>query len=81
MIRDEDVSGVSGTGPVAQVVEFDSGEVAVSFYPFTADVPNVIVYHSIEDAEKIHGHGGRTKLVERTIGNVFRGETDWKPAA
>ena len=44
MIRDEDVSGVSGTGPVGEIVEFESGWVAVSFYGFTADVPNVIVW-------------------------------------
>lgn len=64
MVRDTDVSGVSGTGPVAQVVEFDSGEVAVSFYLHTANVPNVIVYHSLEDCDKIHGHGGYTRLIE-----------------
>lgn len=81
MIRDEDVSGVSGTGPVAQLVEFDSGEVAVSFYPHTANVPNVIVYHSLADADKIHGHQGRTRLVERSHIAQFQGEMGWEAAA
>lgn len=62
--RTEDVSGVSGTGVVAEVVQFDSGKVAVSFLLHTAGVPNVIVYDSLEDAIRIHGHGGKTVLME-----------------
>ena len=81
MIRDEDVSGVSGTGPVGEIVEFESGWVAVSFYGYTADVPNVIVYSKLADAEKIHGHGGRTRIVERETPTEFVGEYEWKPAA
>lgn len=81
MIRDEDVSGVSGTGPVGEIAEFQSGWVAVSFYSFTADVPNVIVYSSLADAEKIHGHGGRTRIVRRNTPARFVGKYGWKPAA
>ena len=80
MIRDTDVSGVSGTGPVAEVVEFDNGWCAVAFYHYTAGVPNVIVYSSIEDCEKIHGHGGLTKLVQRTGVSAFLGHEGWRPA-
>ena len=80
MMRDEDVSGVSGTGAVAEVVEFSNGWVAVSFYSFTADVPNVIVYSSLADAETIHGHKGRTKLVLRDRPENFIGEYGWHPA-
>lgn len=80
MVRDEDVSGVSGIGPVAEVVEFESGWVTVSFYSYTAGVPNVIVYSSLADAERIHGHGGRTHLVERPDPGAFEGETGWHPA-
>ena len=64
LIRNEDISGVSGTGYVAEVVEFDSGKVALSFLLHTAGVPNVIVYDSLEDVIKIHGHGGATVLEE-----------------
>ena len=81
MIRDEDVSGVSGTGPVGEIVEFESGWVAVSFYGYTADVPNVIVYSKLSDAEKIHGHQGKTRIVERSRPSGFVGESEWKPAA
>ena len=80
MIRDEDVSGVSGTGPVGEIVEFENGWVAVSFYGYTADVPNVIVYSCLEHAEKIHGHKGRTRLVERETTDDFVGEYGWTPA-
>jgi len=80
MIRDEDPSGVSGTGPVAEVVEFDSGWVAVSFYLYTANVPNVIVYSSLRDAMKVHGHGGKTGLALRPSPVSFEGENGWKPA-
>ena len=80
MLRDVDVSGVSGTGPVAEIVEFANGWVAVAFYGFTADVPNVIVYSSLADAEKIHGHAGRTRLVERSLPSLFVGEFGWRPA-
>lgn len=80
MVRDVDVSGVSGTGPVAEVVEFQNGWVAVAFYDYTAGVPNVIVYSSIEDAEKIHGHGGLTSIVERETPSEFRAEQDWVSA-
>ncbi len=65
LVRDEDVSGVSGVGEVAEVVEFSNGKVVVAWRPETAGVPNVIVYDSLEDVEKIHGHGGRTHLEVR----------------
>ena len=80
MIRDEDVSGVSGTGPVGEIVEFESGWVAVSFYGYTADVPNVIVYSKLSDAEKIHGHKGKTRIVQRESTEDFVGEYGWQPA-
>jgi hypothetical protein len=64
LVRDEDVSGVSGTGVVAEICVFKSGKVCVSFLPHTANVSNVIVYDSLEDAEKVHGHNGLTRVVK-----------------
>ena len=64
LVRDEDVSGVSGTGKVAEVCEFASGWCAVSFLPHTAGIPNVIVYGSLTDVVAIHGHGGKTRLID-----------------
>jgi hypothetical protein len=63
LVRDEDVSGVSGTGVVAEVCEFDNGWVAVAFMKHTAGISNVIVYGDLAHVELVHGHGGRTHLV------------------
>jgi hypothetical protein len=80
LIRDKDVSGVSGTGPVAEMVEFSNGWVAVAFYEYTAGVPNVIVYGSLADAVKIHGHGGLTHAEPRASPDGFAGIDSWSPA-
>jgi hypothetical protein len=66
LIRDEDVSGVSGRGHVAEAVQFENGKVVVGFLKHTADVSSAIVYDSLDDVARVHGHGGKTRLVERT---------------
>lgn len=58
--RDEDVSGTSGTGVVAQGVEFDDGVVALHWL---SDLDSTTVYASLETCERIHSHGGRTRVV------------------
>lgn len=60
--RDEDISGVSGTGIVAGGVVFHDGTVALRWY---SDWPTSVVFHErgIESVEKIHGHDGRTRIV------------------
>ncbi len=63
LVREEDVSGVSGVGIVAEVCEFENGWCSVGFLLHTAGIPNLINYGRIEDVEKIHGHNGKTKLV------------------
>lgn len=55
--RFEDVSGLSGTGIVAEGVEFANGEVCMCWlgtYRIVENAPNI---HTIE---AIHGHGGKT---------------------
>ena len=56
--RDEDVSGVSGTGRVAEGVEFDNGKVAMTW---KSEFPSVTVYDSVTVVEKIHSHKGKDK--------------------
>lgn len=58
--RDEDESGVSGTGPVAHGVVFPDGVVAMRWATGTA---STAIYASIGDVEIIHGHGGKTRIV------------------
>lgn len=55
--RKEDFSGVSGTGNVAQGVEFDDGSVAMRWLTATA---STAFYDSMPDVVAIHGHEGRT---------------------
>ena len=57
LVRQEDVSGVSGTGSVAEGVAFSSGKVALHW---CGGISSVTVYDSIEEVEAIHGHEGRT---------------------
>ncbi|MEU2402788.1 hypothetical protein ABZ609_00380 [Streptomyces rubiginosohelvolus] len=59
--RDTDVSGVSGTGHVADGVVFSDGHAAVHWlgrWPTTTPHPEGLV-----SVEGVHGHGGATRIV------------------
>ena len=58
--RREDVSGVSGTGRVAEGVVFSNGLVALTWL---SEHPTVSLYPSLATVEAIHGHDGRTLVV------------------
>lgn len=58
--RDHDVSGVSGTGIVAEGVEFTDGASVIRWY---GDHPSTVVWASVDAAMAIHGHNGSTRLV------------------
>jgi hypothetical protein len=58
--RREDVSGVSGTGRVAEGVVFSNGVVALTWL---SEHPTVSLYPSLATVEAIHGHDGRTLVV------------------
>lgn len=58
--RDADVSGVSGTGVVADGIVFDDGTAVVHW---RGDHRSTVVWRSIEAAVAIHGHDGATRLV------------------
>ncbi len=63
-LRKEDVSGISGIGYVAEGIQFASGKVAISFYPVAPTfVASVIVFNSMDEVEKIHGHDGKTEII------------------
>lgn len=57
--RNEDVSGTSGTGIVAEGVQFTDGTVAVRWRSMMA---SHVIYPNVHAAEHIHGHGGATVL-------------------
>lgn len=59
MQRDSDVSGVSGSGNVAEGCQFDNGWCALTWL---TGVMTLSFYSSIEELEMIHGHGGATRI-------------------
>ncbi len=60
LVRETDVSGVSGTGVVAEGVQFSDGTCAMRW---RTNLASTAVYFSIQDLETIHGHEGATKVV------------------
>jgi len=64
LIRNRDLSGISGTGYVAEVVKFANGKVSVAFCVQDINVPSVTTYDCLEDVMRIHGHNGTTRLVK-----------------
>lgn len=59
--RDEDETGISGTGVVAEGVQFSDGPVAIRW--IVGEHRSTVVWASTEAVEAIHGHGGRTRIV------------------
>lgn len=57
--RDEDVSGMSGTGVVAEGCEFSSGLVTMTWL---SHFTSVVFYQNIKEVQTIHGHEGRTRI-------------------
>ena len=58
--RDEDASGISGTGVIAEGVQFSTGRCLMAWL---TTYRSIAVYDSIEDLEAIHGHNGKTRIV------------------
>jgi hypothetical protein len=67
LIRDEDPTGISGTGSVAEGVEFDDGTVAMRWEgPIQRDwgliEPTTVLHPNIANVENLHGHNGVTHI-------------------
>lgn len=58
--REVDVTGVSGTGLVAEGVVFTNGKCALTWL---TGISSVTVHDSFENVDKIHGHHGSTTIV------------------
>lgn len=71
LLRTEDVSGISGTGTVAEGVEFSDGSVAVRWLDSGVSEankargvsPTTVIHPSVASVEALHGHNGATKVV------------------
>jgi len=72
MNRKTDVNGISGTGIVAEVVEFTDGTCIVRWIRGATkqNVASTVFYDSKADLLKVHGHDGMTVLEDHiTDGN------------
>lgn len=58
--RTEDVSGVSGTGVVAEGTIYSNTKVVISWLTVHK---SMAIYDSLAEMEAIHGHDARTKIV------------------
>jgi hypothetical protein len=58
--RTEDISGSSGTGIVAEGVEFSDGTVALRWL---TSHTSTAIYDSMSDLTTIHGHNGTTQVL------------------
>ncbi len=59
LVRNEDDSGISGTGRVAQGIVFDNGKVALTWL---SEHPSVTIYDNLGEVRAIHGHAGKTEV-------------------
>jgi hypothetical protein len=60
LLRLIDVTGISGTGRIAEGVQFTGGQCVLHWL---TGVSSIAVYNSTDDLLHIHGHGGDTLLV------------------
>lgn len=66
--RLEDVTGLSGTGVVAEGVEFSDSTVAMRWLQLSPGNPHyqrgvratTVLHEHVESVEALHGHNGRT---------------------
>ncbi|MGW4239251.1 hypothetical protein ACWEJP_20930 [Streptomyces sp. NPDC004749] len=58
--RDRDVTGVSGTGTVADGVVWPDGTAVIRW---RGESPSTVAWASLADAVAVHCHGGATRIV------------------
>ncbi len=58
--RSKDVSGVSGTGIVAQGAQFADG---ICVMEWLTKISSIAIYKSADELIEIHGHEGSTEIV------------------
>lgn len=58
--RDEDESGVSGTGKVAEGLEFEDGTVVLKWLSLKSSLS---IFENVKHLRDIHGHCGKTKVM------------------
>ena len=59
LVRYDDESGVSGTGVVAEGVQFSTGRCVLAW---VTRFRSLAIYNSIDEIREIHGHDGKTHV-------------------
>jgi hypothetical protein len=63
LVRHKDVSGISGTGLVAQGVEFDDGVVVIRWLVRQDGIePTTVIHPNMKNVLTLHGHGGSSEV-------------------
>lgn len=62
--RIEDESGVSGTGIVAEGIQFSDGRCVIRWM---THVHSIAIYQSAGEVEAVHGHQGKTVILWRDV--------------
>lgn len=57
LVRHNDISGISGTGIVAEGILFTNNKVVLAW---TGHHTSIAVYDSLAECEAVHGHEGST---------------------
>jgi hypothetical protein len=60
LLRDEDISGVSGVGRFAAGVVFPSGKAVLEWLGANNSFE---IFDNVDRVDQIHRHGGRTRIV------------------
>lgn len=58
--RHSDISGFSGTGIVAEGVEFTNGRVCMCW--LSRQTHSLVIHENITEVEHVHGHNGATTV-------------------
>jgi hypothetical protein len=72
LCRHDDVSGISGTGRVAEGIQFSTGKCVIEWLSRT---PSISIFDSIEELLTIHGHDGKTELIWLDEDDGFGGQS------
>lgn len=59
LYRYEDESGISGTGVIAEGIQFSSGGCVLAWI---TETPSINIYENIDEIMLIHGHQGKTEI-------------------
>ncbi|WP_406205386.1 hypothetical protein OH807_30765 [Kitasatospora sp. NBC_01560] len=61
--RDTDVSGVSGTGTVAEGCFFSAAAGSTAVTRWRGERGSTVAWDRAQDVEAVHGHGGATRVI------------------